>query len=406
MADEKSPNEIEREIEIERAQLASSLDQLTEKFSVDNMVRTVSDQVTEHGGEAATNLMRTVKGNPVAAILAGAGIAWLMVSSNQPRERVLAAPGATRRPGMEPGPYVDSDYRRSQFGRTPDPALDDLDDLDDMDDLRVPGGNDAVTPAPAYDRSGGPTARGFADTYPAGDFTSRVAAADRGMHAGEASAEDWSYDDDDGGRRREGFFDRMGHRLEALEDRAEGIWGQAMRTIRGGAQGVAARATDLRDSIMEGTEGMDDYGRSRVAQARARAYSAQARAEAMGRNARAGASNFFYEQPLVTGALAVAAGAAIGAMLPRTQREDEAFGSYRDSLFEEAEHIYEQERARAESAATAALREAKQVAIEAKDKVMQGADGEETVQKAEAGARSAVERVSDAAREGANKAST
>lgn len=389
MADEKSPSEIEREIEVERAQLASSLDALSDRFSVDNMVRTVSDQVSEHGGEVATNFLRTVKANPAAAVLAGVGIAWLMASQGRSQPRAL--PERDHRPGGEPGPYVESDfYRQSEYGRAPRTTS-----ASDAGDYGSGGDDDDVNPAPAYARQGGATARGFADTYPAGDFTSRVASADDRMRSRQASAEDWSRgaDDDD-----EGFLERLG-------DRAEGIWDRAVRAVRGGVQGVSARAADLRDSIMEGTEGMDEQGQSRVAQARARAYAAQARAEDMSRRGRAQAAGFFYEQPLVTGALAVAVGAAVGAMLPRTQREDDAFGSYRDSLFEQAEDVFHQERARAEAAASAALREAKQVAVEAKDRVLGEADGREAVQQAEAGARSAAKRVSDAAKEGAEKAS-
>ena len=391
MADDKTPAEIEREIEVERAQLASSLDQLSDRFSVDNMVRTVSDQVTEHGGETATNLLRTVKANPVAAVLAGVGIAWLMASSNKAQQRELPPRRSFRVSPGEPGPYVDSDYRKSEYGRTPRTTS-------TGGGFGAESGDDDVTPAPAYSRAGGATARGFADTYPAGDFTARVAAADDGMRDRSSGAGDWSRGADDAGDDDEGFLERAQHR-------AEGIWEQAVRTVRGGAAGIRTRAADLRDSIMEGTEGMDDQGQGRVAQARARAYAAQARTEEMSRRGRAQAAGFFYEQPLVTGALAVAVGAAVGAMLPRTQREDEAFGAYRDSLFDEAENVFHQERARAEAAASAALREAKQVAVEAKDRVLGDADGKETVQQAEAGARSAVERIGEAAKEGAGKAS-
>lgn len=390
MADERSPADIEREIEVERAQLAGSLDALTDKFSVDNMVRTVSDQMTEHGGEVAGNFMRTVKSNPVAAGLAGIGIAWLMASSGrQSSDTDRIAARDTYRPVDEPGPYVRSDYdRQSEFGRTSDSAQ--AGAGFDAGGSSDGGGDDDVIPAPAYARGGRPTATGFADTYPAGDFKSRVSTADERMRARSSSAADWSNDDDEG----EGFLSRAG-------DRAGSIWDSAVDTVRGGAQGLMARASDLRDSIMEGTEGMDEHGQGRVAQARARAYAAQARAEEMGRSARSSAGGFFYEQPLVTGGLALALGAAVGAMLPRTQREDEAFGAYRDQLFDDAEQVFHQERERAEGAATAALREAKQVAVEAKDTVMSGTDGGEAANQAESAARSAVKRVSDAAKEGA-----
>ena len=409
MADDRKPHDIEREIELERAQLAASLDALTDKLSPEAMVRSVTDQVQRHGGEFTANLGRTVKANPAAAVLAGAGIAWLMFSSGK-RERVAGTDHGRTARGVDGGPYVSSDYDG------------DTDEVVELAPARgaysEPAGTSgdyAASSTPAYTsgparRTGVweaaarsrrarvdyartdryPTARGFADTYPADDFTRRVAAADRAMRS-DASGVSGYYDAEPGSG--------------SLMDRAHGIWDRATTAIQHGWETAMTRAADLRDNLMEGTEGMDSEGQDRVAQARARAYAAQAKAEMMARRARNEAANFFYEQPLVAGALAIAAGAALGAALPRTQREDQAFGAYRDQLFEEAERVYSEERARLEAGASAALREAKQIASEATDQIRGGVDGEETVHQAEAKARSAAQRIADAAKDGASKAS-
>ena len=412
MADDRKPRDIEREIELERAQLAASLDALTDKLSPEAMVRSVTDQVQRHGGEFSANLARTVKANPAAAVLAGAGIAWLMFTSGK-KERAVEFDRTGRRAATDGGPYVTSDYDgeadlvgmsgsdRSQVSYAePAGTAGDYSAASTPDYSSGPARTAGVWEAAGrqararvgYARTDSrPTAHGFADTYPADDFTSRVAAADRRMRSARTGTSGIYDDHEDGGL--------------SLAERAHGVWDRATSAIQQGWETAMTRAADLRDNLMEGTEGMDSEGQDRVAQARARAYAAQAKAEMMARRARNEAANFFYEQPLITGALALAAGAALGAALPRTRREDQAFGAYRDQLFEEAERVYSEERARLEAGASAAIREAKQIASDAASQVSGGVDGEETVHQAEAKARSAAQRIADAAKDGASKAS-
>ena len=71
------------------------------------------------------------------------------------------------------------------------------------------------------------------------------------------------------------------------------------------------------------------------------------------------------EYPLVAGALAFAAGAAVAALLPRTRMEDRAVGTYSDRLMAEAERIFAEEKSRAASALRAAADEAGKVARDA-----------------------------------------
>ena len=79
--DSRSPAEIEREIERERAGLAHTLDDLQNKFSVETMARQVTDQFREHGGDIGRSVTDAVKRNPVALALTGALIGNVVISA-------------------------------------------------------------------------------------------------------------------------------------------------------------------------------------------------------------------------------------------------------------------------------------------------------------------------------------
>ena len=86
--EQRSPEEIEREIERERAGLTNTLDDLQDKFSVETIARQVSDQFREHGGDVGRSVSDAVKRNPIALAVTGAGLAWLMMGGkNDTRDR-------------------------------------------------------------------------------------------------------------------------------------------------------------------------------------------------------------------------------------------------------------------------------------------------------------------------------
>ena len=410
MADARTPEEIERDIERERAELSSTLETLTDKFSIDRAVRTSQDYLSEHGGELASNFARTVKETPTAAVLTAVGIGW-MILGNQ-RQRVVEY---RDRSG---GDYDRKDYGRQDYGRL------------DPDDRGYERPEYRATSASAYDASdygssGSSAYAGSATTSygtgtgasagTGGDFDDRVAAADARMRASATGttglmADDLpTYDAERDTVSRdygEGRSEDETSMLERISDYAQDIWHQTVDAVRGGYRSAHRSATEMRNSLFEGTERMDVAGRERVATARARAYQAQLRGRNYARQGQQRANDFFHEQPLVAGALAMALGAVVGGLLPRTRREDEAFGAYRDQLFEDAESVFHEERTRAEAAARAAIAEAGSIAEEAKDSVLgRTPDGREAVDAAEDQARTAAQRVADAAREAHDKGS-
>lgn len=156
---------------------------------------------------------------------------------------------------------------------------------------------------------------------------------------------------------------------DRLTDEAASRISQASDAVRRQARGAQASAAELRRRITQGTEDLSHRARKRVLAARTRAYEAQLRAERYASRGREKAGDLYEEQPLVAGALALAIGAAIGGLMPRTKHEDAAFGEYSDRAFDEAERIYREERAKMETKARDAAREMKNTAADVASQV-------------------------------------
>lgn len=81
----RSVEELEREAELERRNVANTIDALQEKASMGNVVEEIVRLVGENGGTASRNLGRTLRDNPLPALLTGVGLAWLMAGGGGPR---------------------------------------------------------------------------------------------------------------------------------------------------------------------------------------------------------------------------------------------------------------------------------------------------------------------------------
>jgi len=110
--------------------------------------------------------------------------------------------------------------------------------------------------------------------------------------------------------------------------------------VRGTAGDVAHRAEDAASQVAHAAGNMAHHTQERVG---ALAHRVEDRAQEMGRRARWEAQRLehrledsFYDNPLALGALAIAAGAAVGLALPQTRRENEWIGEARDQLVDKA----------------------------------------------------------------------
>jgi hypothetical protein len=119
----------------------------------------------------------------------------------------------------------------------------------------------------------------------------------------------------------------------------------------GASQRVRQMSDDVRSLAAEWGEGAASAGEA----ARERARRAGAKAQDQAARLRDSASHLWREQPLVVGALALAAGAMLGAMLPSTRRENELMGETRDQFVDQATLMGEQALDEATAAARSAM---------------------------------------------------
>ena len=78
---DRSVSELEREVDQERERVSTTIDELQSRASMGNIVDQLVKAVSENGGEVSRNLGRSLRDNPIAALLTGVGLAWLMAGS-------------------------------------------------------------------------------------------------------------------------------------------------------------------------------------------------------------------------------------------------------------------------------------------------------------------------------------
>jgi uncharacterized membrane protein YgcG len=354
--DDRSSAEIERDIEREREELQDTLQEIRDRYSVEAITRQVGRYVQENGGEIGRSVMDQVKANPIPLALTGIGLVWLMAgggtrTDNGYRDRYYGAGSRTMRGG-------EYDYRRTEFG--PEAYDDDQDwSLEYEDD-------DEEWASQAEGRSGWSSV-----TSGVRSMASKVGSMASGITGGS----------------REGYQSDMAY--------GEGGNWYSSRYRRGGRmRRMRASASELMERMYEGTQDMTEDAKQRVIAAREAAYNAQKQAEEMMRRGQREMADLFSSQPLVVGALAMAAGAALGGLLPRTDMEDAAMGEERDQLFEEAERIYRQEREKAGAVIGAATSAATEVLREAREELTaEGEDGESAMETVKQRTKSAAGKV-------------
>jgi ElaB/YqjD/DUF883 family membrane-anchored ribosome-binding protein len=81
----KSPEQIQRDIERTRAEMGQTLDSIRQKLSPGQMLDEALDYLKGSGlSQFSSNLSDTVKHNPIPVALIGVGIAWLAMGGSRP----------------------------------------------------------------------------------------------------------------------------------------------------------------------------------------------------------------------------------------------------------------------------------------------------------------------------------
>lgn len=306
-------DDLEKQAEINRTQLAATLDELRTRMSPGELVDQAWSFARGHGGgEFIRNLGGQVRTNPIPVALIVAGLGWLMTGR---------PPTAAR--GYAPSIVPDEDpYLGEGYG-------------------------DAARDASAQ------AAGALRDSAHRTSDRARGAMASAREKADEALARAR----DGAASAREDVEGAMSSARDTLSSAYDAAAGAVGRTASATASAVSdttsaigRRAHDVRDFASE-------VGRSTAERAR---HAGESVARQAGR-AQSAATQIIREQPLIVGAVGLALGAIIGAMLPRSRREDELMG-------EASDHV--------KQSATGAAREQLQHAREAGERIVEKVQSE------------------------------
>jgi hypothetical protein len=406
---QRTTSEIERDLDRTRAEMSQTIDALQERLSPGQLFEQGMRYFLSGGGrsftdgaaEFAQNFGRAVRDNPIPFALVATGLAWLML-------------GGGRQRSDRYGVYEDyADYD----------ALEDYDDFPAVEEEPVERNwpahygsagerheraSDLAASAPASAGAPGPASQAGGVPPHRGALGGSVGAASVGEQRAQEAARQAELAS--GTDRREHDQEATRRTLEAAEEARR----QALRAARaadegrqggggppGGARGRAEAAREwagetahqARERMQRAAEGarrgVSRTGRSARRQAQEAAWSARHRV----RRARGGLVHLLEERPLLVGAIGFAIGAALGAVLPTTRREDEWLGDTRDSL----KHRAHEELTKAQRVAERTYETARGE-VERQGLTPEGARraARETVQEAE---RAAEERLREAARD-------
>jgi uncharacterized protein YjbJ (UPF0337 family) len=263
---DRSPSEIEREVERTRANVEGTLEALRERLNPQQLLDQVTQQAMDYvrgsgGQQFMQNLGTGVRDNPLPVLLVGAGIAWMMLSQN----RGTPAPATGRQR------YVGPDNGREGIGETASRLV----------------GTAKVRVFGALDEAGG-MARDAAEAV--GDAASRAASA-------------------------------ASHIASDAADAVSGTASRLTSSASDAASGMARTGSELVHRASGAVSSMGQYGRDGMRGGYGAAQQGWA-----------GLDRLAHGQPLLFGALGLALGAALGAILPRTEAEDELMGEARDAL--------------------------------------------------------------------------
>ena len=262
----KTSAQLERELEAQRTQIEGRIGEIRDRLSPGQLIDEALAYTGTGGKEFAENLGKSVTNNPLPVALIGIGLAWLV--SGQSQKLAAPAPRPAYRP--EPDyPYATINGTMRRVSHAADEAGNWLSEFEDAAGKRY-----------------------------------KAAASDVGHRAGHFV--------DDTGRKIGGFIDEAGHRVKDFRDEAgnrfDDAAGWASHTWRDVQHGVS----DTVDHLAHQAHKLGDQ--------------AQHQADKTSRMI----VDMFKQQPLVAGALAFAAGAALGAVLPATEQEDQALGKLSD----------------------------------------------------------------------------
>lgn len=283
----KDSAQLEREVEEQRHRIENRIGEIKERLSPGQLVDELLSFTKDGGQHFAANLGQTVSNNPLPAALLGISLVWLMSGQGPKLSMPHAEPA---RPRGQEYPYA-----------------------------TVSGGMRRVSHA------ADPSGKWYSEWEDNAGKRYKAESNELGHRASEFI--------DDAGRKFGGFIDETGHRVRDFQDEAGNRLDEAM-----------GWASHTFHDVQHGVSQAVDQVAQQAQQLGANAQQQMDRTTRM-------AMDMFRDQPLVAGALAFAAGAAIGAALPHTDQEDQAMGKTADKVKQQAASaaagVYEEGKAKA-----------------------------------------------------------
>ncbi len=347
--DNRSSEEIRGDIQETRRDMSSKLDQLQERLSPqalkDQATETVRDTLTDgadsimeyvrgNRSEISTSLVDSIRRNPIPAALVGVGIGWLLIESLNSDSNNAS--------GDRYRPYSDEFYEEY----VNDYSNYDNDNYGDRDSGRV------------YRNAG--RYSGSLD-YSEGDGGQNQFA----QAAGNVQ--------DKAGNVAEQAKDAAGNLIDNVQDTAQNLANRAQNAVQDAAGSVQDTAQGLTNRAQSRTQvagnraqyraqqmgrNMSDQANQVGNEAQYQAMRAQYRAQEAGQQAYSALT----DNPLAFGGVALAVGAAVGLLLPATQREDQLIGEYRDELVDRGQNVAQEAAQRAQKVAEEVAPELQQTA--------------------------------------------
>lgn len=341
-SDNKSSAELQREIELQRTRVESTIDQIQEKLSPGQLVDELLAYTKGGGGEFVASLQRNVTANPLPVALLGVSLAWLM-----------AKPASATTADRDEASTIRSDrHWDDSINQRRGYQSEAEDDFDEYKDYPV-----TIISGTSLQRLGN-SADERGDTY--SEFTDdagkkfRARSDKGGNRAGHFI--------DEAGNRFKGFTNDAGDQIEHFRDEAGNLLEEASGWASHTWQRAREKMHDARDAVQ-----------SQASSGKAKAGQASDALHGQMENLNQTILNQFRDQPLVGGALAFALGAALGSTLPHTPQEDALMGEASDAVKgkvgETASELYEQGKDKAADLYSTATEKVGEVYQQAKDGV-------------------------------------
>jgi ElaB/YqjD/DUF883 family membrane-anchored ribosome-binding protein len=274
----KEPSDMEQDINHTRERIGRTVEELEQRLSPGQLMDQALGYAREHGGDFASSVAGSVRRNPLPMIVTGIGILWLLKSQSS------KASSSGR------GSRIYSPY-------------------DDTADMYGNGGT-------------------------AGDGSSLYRGSESDRDSGLYRGVDSGYERDSGG----GIKDKLAGVGETIKSKVADMRSSASST--GGAVSEKLRSTT--DSLSHRAQGLVGSAQSATRSLRQRTSSGTQGGVEQFRRAKGEFTTLMEEQPLLLGAIGVAIGATIAALVPTTRRERELMGSASDELAERASQLASQ----------------------------------------------------------------